>query len=82
MENALPRGPTHGGASNVINTIWATVAAGLIVLGLGFYVRFRATSGVPSRAQLLWKRPSRPPTVRSGPRSAPRAARSCLWLSH
>jgi F-type H+-transporting ATPase subunit a len=38
-----------------INTIWATAAAGVIVLVLGFVVRARLTSGVPGRAQLLWE---------------------------
>ncbi|HEY1635290.1 MAG TPA: F0F1 ATP synthase subunit A [Acidimicrobiales bacterium] len=42
-----------GGLVLHINTIWATVVAGIVVLGLGFWVRRRATSGVPSRGQLL-----------------------------
>jgi F-type H+-transporting ATPase subunit a len=38
-----------------VNTIWATAAAGLIVLALGFLVRRRLTTGVPGRFQLLWE---------------------------
>jgi F-type H+-transporting ATPase subunit a len=38
-----------------VNTIWATAAAGLIVLVLGFVVRGRLTTGVPGRLQLLWE---------------------------
>ncbi|MDQ2754386.1 MAG: F0F1 ATP synthase subunit A [Actinomycetota bacterium] len=38
-----------------IDTIWNTAVAGVIVLGLGFYVRRKATSGVPSKLQLFWE---------------------------
>jgi F-type H+-transporting ATPase subunit a len=38
-----------------INTIWATIVAGLFVLASGFFVRWRLTSGVPGRLQLLWE---------------------------
>lgn len=38
-----------------VDTIYATVVAGVVVLGLGFYVRRKVTSGVPSRAQMLWE---------------------------
>jgi len=38
-----------------LDTIWTTAVAAAIVLGLGFYLRSRATSGVPSRLQLFWE---------------------------
>ncbi len=38
-----------------LDTIWTTVAAALVVLGTGFYVRHRATAGTPSKIQLLWE---------------------------
>jgi len=38
-----------------LDTIWTTAVAAVIVLGLGFYVRARATSGVPSKPQLFWE---------------------------
>ena len=38
-----------------LDTIWATAVAGAVVLGLGFYVRHRATQGVPSKIQLFWE---------------------------
>ncbi|MGI8492880.1 MAG: F0F1 ATP synthase subunit A [Acidimicrobiales bacterium] len=38
-----------------VDTIWNTLVAGIIVLGLGLYVRRRATSGVPSKLQLVWE---------------------------
>ena len=44
-----------GGLTLQINTIWATAAAGLIVLALGLFVRWRVTTGVPGRIQLLWE---------------------------
>ena len=31
------------------------MVAGAIVLGLGFYLRCRATSGVPGKLQLIWE---------------------------
>ena len=44
-----------GGISFNLDTIWTTVLAGLIVLGLGLYIRFKGTSGVPSRLQMVWE---------------------------
>jgi F-type H+-transporting ATPase subunit a len=39
-----------------IDTIISTVVAGIIVLGLGFWLRSKVTStGVPSRVQLFWE---------------------------
>lgn len=38
-----------------LDTIWATVIAGLIVIGLGFWFRAKVTSGVPTKIQLLWE---------------------------
>lgn len=43
------------GLSFDINALWAVAIAGLIVCGGGLYVARKATSGVPSRAQLLWE---------------------------
>ena len=43
------------GATVHINTIWATIVAGLLVLVSGFFVRWRLSSGVPGRLQLLWE---------------------------
>jgi F-type H+-transporting ATPase subunit a len=38
-----------------IDTIWTTAIAGLIVIGLGLWVRSKATSGVPSKIQVFWE---------------------------
>ncbi len=38
-----------------MDTVWATVIAGLIVIGLGLLVRAKATSGVPGKFQLVWE---------------------------
>jgi len=38
-----------------LDTVWATVVAGLIVMGVGLYLRSRATSGVPGKLQLTWE---------------------------
>jgi F-type H+-transporting ATPase subunit a len=37
------------------DTIWTTVVAGAIVLGMGFLVRARVTSTVPSKIQMVWE---------------------------
>ena len=37
------------------DTIWTTVLAGAIVLGLGFWVRAKITSEVPSKIQIIWE---------------------------
>ncbi|MHB8437596.1 MAG: F0F1 ATP synthase subunit A [Acidimicrobiales bacterium] len=38
-----------------LDTIWATAVAGAVVLGMGFYLRSRATSGVPGKIQIAWE---------------------------
>jgi F-type H+-transporting ATPase subunit a len=38
-----------------LDTIWTTAAAAVIVLGLGFYMRRRATAEVPGKLQLFWE---------------------------
>ena len=37
------------------DTIWTSLLASAAVLGLGFYLRAKITSGVPSKMQLLWE---------------------------
>ena len=37
------------------DTIWTTVLAGAIVLGLGFWMRAKITSEVPSKIQIIWE---------------------------
>ncbi len=38
-----------------LDTIWATVVAGLIVIILGLVLRAKATSGVPGKLQVVWE---------------------------
>jgi F-type H+-transporting ATPase subunit a len=38
-----------------LDTIWATVAAGLVVIILGLVLRAKVTSGVPGKLQLTWE---------------------------
>jgi F-type H+-transporting ATPase subunit a len=38
-----------------IDTIWTTAFAGLVVVGAGFAMRRRATSGVPGKLQVFWE---------------------------
>ncbi|HEY5252789.1 MAG TPA: FoF1 ATP synthase subunit a, partial [Acidimicrobiales bacterium] len=38
-----------------VDTIWATAAAMIIVIGLGLYLRAKATNGVPGKLQLTWE---------------------------
>jgi F-type H+-transporting ATPase subunit a len=38
-----------------LDTIWTTAVACAVVLGMGFYLRSRATAGVPGRLQLFWE---------------------------
>ncbi len=38
-----------------VDVVWATIIAGLVVVGFGLYLRSRATSGVPGKFQLLWE---------------------------
>lgn len=37
------------------DTIWSTVLAGLIVIGLGFWMRTKVTDEVPSKVQIMWE---------------------------
>ena len=43
------------GLSVNLDTVWTTGVAIAIVLGMGFYLRSRATSGVPGKLQLVWE---------------------------
>ena len=38
-----------------LDTIWATALAVVIVMGMGLYLRSRATAGVPGKLQLTWE---------------------------
>ena len=38
-----------------LDTIWSTAAAMVIVIGMGLYLRAKATSGVPGKLQLAWE---------------------------
>jgi F-type H+-transporting ATPase subunit a len=38
-----------------IDTIYTTLIAAAVVLGLGFYMRAKATAGVPSKLQTFWE---------------------------
>ena len=38
-----------------LDTVWATGAAMVVVIGLGSYLRARVTSGVPGKLQLVWE---------------------------
>jgi F-type H+-transporting ATPase subunit a len=44
-----------GGLTFNVDTILATLIAGAILLGIGFWVRHRVTSGVPKRGQLVFE---------------------------
>ncbi|MGQ0632936.1 MAG: F0F1 ATP synthase subunit A [Sporichthyaceae bacterium] len=46
---------TIGGVELHIDTIATTCIAGLIVIGLGLWLRRTVTSGVPSKIQLFWE---------------------------
>lgn len=46
---------TLGGLTFNLDTIWATVVAGVIVCGLGLMLRAKATSGVPGKVQLTFE---------------------------
>ena len=37
------------------DTIWSTVVAGIIVVGLAFWMRAKLTSAVPSKIQVVWE---------------------------
>jgi F-type H+-transporting ATPase subunit a len=38
-----------------LDTIWTTALAGAVVLGMGLWLRSKATAGVPGRLQLFWE---------------------------
>ncbi|MGH9301547.1 MAG: F0F1 ATP synthase subunit A [Acidimicrobiales bacterium] len=44
-----------GGLSVNLDTVWATGAAMVVVIGLGLAMRSRATSGLPGKLQLFWE---------------------------
>jgi F-type H+-transporting ATPase subunit a len=46
---------TFAGITFNVDTIWSTLVAGAIVLGLGLLVASKATSGVPGKLQLVWE---------------------------
>jgi F-type H+-transporting ATPase subunit a len=46
---------TVGGWTFNLDTIWSAVAAAVIVLALGLWMRRKITSGVPSGIQLTWE---------------------------
>jgi len=46
---------TVAGMTLNLDTIWSTVIAGAIVIGLGFWMRSKVTSGAPSKIQLMWE---------------------------
>ncbi|HZB31392.1 MAG TPA: F0F1 ATP synthase subunit A [Streptosporangiaceae bacterium] len=46
---------TIGGLTFNVDTIWSTVFAAGVVIGLGLLLRRRITSGVPSRLQLVFE---------------------------
>lgn len=44
-----------GGFVFNLDTIWSSVLAAAVVIGLGLLLRRKVTSGVPSRLQLVWE---------------------------
>jgi F-type H+-transporting ATPase subunit a len=46
---------TIGGLTFNLDTIWATLAAGAIIIILGYFLKKNATSGVPGKLQLVWE---------------------------
>jgi F-type H+-transporting ATPase subunit a len=44
-----------GGLEFNLDTIWTTLIASAIVIGLGFLLRRQVTSGTPGRTQLYWE---------------------------
>lgn len=46
---------TIGGLSFNLDTIWTSLIAGAVVLGLGFYLRAKMTSEVPNKVQVAWE---------------------------
>ena len=46
---------TVAGMTLNVDTIWSTLIAGAIVVGMGFWMRSKVTSGTPSKIQLMWE---------------------------
>lgn len=46
---------TVGGVSFDADTIWSTVVAGAVIIGLGFYLRSKVTSSTPNKVQVFWE---------------------------
>lgn len=44
-----------GGVTLNLDTVWTTLAAGLVVVGMGLYLRSRSTAAVPGKLQLVWE---------------------------
>ncbi len=44
-----------GGIQFNVDTIWTTGIAAAVVLGMGFYLRRQAKSGVPGKLQIFWE---------------------------
>ena len=38
-----------------LDTVWSTIIAGAIVVGLGFWLRSKVNTGVPSKVQIFWE---------------------------
>jgi F-type H+-transporting ATPase subunit a len=51
----IPVGDHVKAAGLDVDTIWGTLLASLVVIGLGFYVRNRVTSAVPNKVQVFWE---------------------------
>ena len=78
-------GDHHGvvrvaGLTIYLDVVWTTLIAAAIVLGLGFLMRRKVTSGVPGKLQLFWETHRRAGlrAGRLGDRSR-RACRSWAW---
>ncbi|MPZ62260.1 MAG: F0F1 ATP synthase subunit A [Propionibacteriales bacterium] len=46
--------PIEGFVLNV-DTIWSTALAGLVVIGVGFWMRSKISNEVPSKVQIIWE---------------------------
>lgn len=44
-----------GGLSFDLDTIWTTLIASAVVVGLGFYLRAKVTASVPNKVQVFWE---------------------------
>lgn len=44
-----------GGLTFNLDTIWTTLVAAAVVVGLGLYMRVKVTSSVPNKVQVLWE---------------------------